>query len=87
MSDHPRHPVRMKNRIKNREGNEAVETLLAVFGEAQLVRAGNRVYLDGGSMVDRMEAIEWAKENLPGVRVQSRLEPRSAQRSKAVNEL
>jgi hypothetical protein len=35
------------------------EEVLAIFGEARLVRVNGRVYLRGGSMTERMEALEW----------------------------
>lgn len=35
------------------------EEVMAKFGDARLVHSGNRVILRGGSMADRMEALEW----------------------------
>jgi len=35
------------------------EEVLAIFGEARLIRLNGRVYLRGGSMAERMEALEW----------------------------
>jgi len=35
------------------------EEVLAIFGEARLVRVNGRVYLRGGSMAERTEALEW----------------------------
>jgi hypothetical protein len=35
------------------------EEVLAIFGEARLVRVNGWVYLRGGSMAERMEALEW----------------------------
>jgi hypothetical protein len=35
------------------------------FGEAVLVRVGGRVVLRGGSMADRMEALEWMAMFMP----------------------
>jgi hypothetical protein len=41
------------------------EEVLATFGEARLVRVGDRVHLRGGSMSDRMEALEWLSVFMP----------------------
>ena len=68
----------MKNRLKD-EGVDEVETVLAVFGEARLVKVGVRLHLDGGSMADRMDALDWASTSpgnqkvtpRPGCRLQS----------------
>ena len=53
----------MKNRIK--EHVEEAEELIAIFGEARLVRVNGRVHLRGGSMADRTEALEWIALFLP----------------------
>ncbi|HXG47396.1 MAG TPA: hypothetical protein VNO52_07225 [Methylomirabilota bacterium] len=47
----------MKNRILDMFTDD--EEVMATFGEARLVRAGDRVILRGGSMADRTEALEW----------------------------
>ena len=48
----------MKNRMGSLVFNQP-EEVLAIFGEARLVRVKGRVYLRGGSMAERMEALEW----------------------------
>ena len=40
--------------------------VLAVFGEARLLRTAGGLRLSGGSMLDRMEALEWIAEHFPG---------------------
>ena len=55
--------ARMKNRLNDMVGDED-EVVLAVFGEARLVRVRGRIHLEGGSMADRMEALDWASANL-----------------------
>lgn len=52
----------MKNQLEKEITSE--DAVLVVFGDARLVRFGERVFLDGGSMADRTEAIEWASANL-----------------------
>lgn len=44
---------------------EEQEELIAVFGDARLVKVNGRVHLRGGSMADRTEALEWIALNLP----------------------
>lgn len=56
----------MKNRILEAgmelgRGGE----IIAQFGDAVLVRVGGRVILRGGSMADRMEALEWMAMFMP----------------------
>ena len=63
MSEASPYSRRMKNRIK--EHMEEQEELIAVFGDARLVRVNDRVHLRGGSMADRTEALEWIAMNLP----------------------
>ncbi len=53
----------MKNQLEKEVTSEDA-VVLVVFGDARLVRFGDRVLLDGGSMADRTEAIEWASANL-----------------------
>jgi hypothetical protein len=48
----------MKNRMESLVFNQP-EEVLVIFGEARLVRVKGRVYLRGGSMAERMEALEW----------------------------
>jgi hypothetical protein len=55
---------RMKNRIEN-PGDGRFEEILATFGEAELIRAGGVIHLRGGSMADRMEALEWLSMFMP----------------------
>lgn len=77
----------MKNRIK--EGMEtAAETrlIIAEFGEAKLVRVGAKVILEGGSMADRLDALEWAKTNLPKVLIQSGEPAKRTVRGKTIAE-
>lgn len=54
----------MKNRTKELV-TERTEEIIATFGEARLIRAEGRVYLRGGSMADRMEALEWLSMMMP----------------------
>jgi len=56
----------MKNRTKELV-TEQTEEIIATFSEAQLIRAEGRVYLRGGSMADRMEALEWLSMMMPEV--------------------
>lgn len=54
----------MNNRgLENTETKE--EPALATFGEAELVRIDGRIFLRGGSMVDRIEAMEWMSIYMP----------------------
>lgn len=53
----------MKNRLNDVVADEVV-VVLAIFGDARLVRVRGRVHLEGGSMADRMEALDWASVNL-----------------------
>jgi hypothetical protein len=39
--------------------------LIAIFGEAQLLRVDGHVQLQGGTMADRIEALEWLSIFLP----------------------
>jgi hypothetical protein len=41
------------------------EEVIATFGEARLMRVDGRIELRGGSMSDRMEALEWVARTLP----------------------
>jgi len=41
------------------------EEVIARFGEAILVRVRGRIVLRGGSMADRMEALEWMAMFMP----------------------
>ena len=42
-----------------------VEEVIARFGEATVLRRDGRVVLRGGSMADRMEALEWLSMFMP----------------------
>ena len=61
--------------MKNESGTTgiAVEELMAVFGDARLVKRDGQVHLIGGSMADRTEAMEWVMMFLPDESV--RLKP------------
>ena len=54
----------MKNRLEERRLDEVAE-VLASFGEARVVRIDGRIHLRGGSMADRMEALEWRSMFMP----------------------
>jgi hypothetical protein len=54
----------MKNRILDKFNKQEGE-IVAQFGEARLVRVRGRIYLRGGSMADRMEALEWLAMMMP----------------------
>ena len=41
------------------------EEVIALFGEARIIRNDGKVYLRGGSMADRTEALEWLAMFLP----------------------
>lgn len=41
------------------------EEVLGNFGEARLVRSEGKIHLRGGSMADRIEALEWVAMFLP----------------------
>jgi hypothetical protein len=51
----------MKSRVFEQEPE-----ILAKFGEASVVRIDGKLYLRGGSMADRIEALEWLARFLPG---------------------
>lgn len=66
MSDSSSYPRRMKDRIKEKmETPPETKLVIAEFGDAKLIRIGARFCLEGGSMADRLDALEWAKFNLP----------------------
>ncbi len=48
-------------------GEQSGEEVIARFGEALLLRIGGRIILRGGSMTDRMEALEWVAMFMPEV--------------------
>ena len=54
----------MKNRILQSRDHKEVE-LIATFGEARLMKVDGKIQLRGGSMSDRMEALEWLSLFLP----------------------
>ena len=41
------------------------DQVLATFGEARLIKVEGKLHLRGGSMSDRMEALEWVSLFLP----------------------
>ena len=87
MSERFAYSLFMKNRIK--EGMETAEEtkfVIAEFGEAKLVRMGAKVLLEGGSMADRLDALEWAKTNLPKVLIQSGEPVKRSARGKTITE-
>jgi len=54
--------------MKRKRTKEAVPErleIIAVFGEAHLVRVEERIELRGGSMADRTEALEWLVQAMP----------------------
>ena len=53
----------MKNRMAEFAEKEKT-VLLGVFGEARVVYLENNLYLEGGSMADRVEAQEWVTTHL-----------------------
>ena len=55
----------MKNGISDHLKTDA-EEIVAMFGEAQLIRSGGRMQLRGGSMAERAEALEWIALSMPG---------------------
>jgi len=54
----------MKNRITD-SPLALPEEIVAVFGEARLIRSGGELQLRGGSMADRAEALEWLAIFIP----------------------
>ncbi len=42
------------------------EEVIAEFGEARLIRRNGRLELRGGTMTERIEALEWVSMFLPG---------------------
>jgi hypothetical protein len=46
--------------------------IIATFGEAALVRQDGEIELRGGSMADRVEALEWMSLMMPGEAVRVR---------------
>ena len=64
MSDAERHTLRMNDRMEQIT-DERQDGLVAEFGEARLTREKGRLHLRGGSMTDRMEALEWVAMFLP----------------------
>ena len=53
----------MKNRAFQKQTES--EEVLAQFGEAKLLRINDKVLLRGGSMADRIEALEWLAISMP----------------------
>jgi hypothetical protein len=66
-SNCPTAPViaaRMKNQLlDNWKPNR--EELIASFGDAKLVKCDGKLQLRGGTMADRLEALEWMSMFLP----------------------
>jgi len=58
--------------MKESDGKTGVvgEVLIASFGEARLLRVDGALRLTGGSMADRMEALEWVAMFMPEERVE-----------------
>ena len=54
----------MKNEILN-DAVKPREEVIAMFGEAQLIRVDGDLELRGGSMADRTEALEWVMIMMP----------------------
>jgi len=54
----------MEHRVMER-GNPDDGEVIASFGEATLVKVDGRMQLRGGSMADRLEALEWIALFLP----------------------
>jgi hypothetical protein len=54
----------MKNRTKELV-TDRTEEVIATFGEARLIQVQGEVCLRGGSMADRMEALEWLSLMMP----------------------
>jgi hypothetical protein len=59
----------MKNRMAETRGETKAAQrsmeVLATFGEARLIREGDKIGLWGGSMADRLEALEWVSLMMP----------------------
>jgi hypothetical protein len=55
----------MINRIEEQQREGLAGELIATFGDARLVRVNGRIHLRGGSMSDRMEALEWLSLFMP----------------------
>jgi hypothetical protein len=64
LSDAERHTLRMNDRMEQIT-DERRDGVVAEFGEARLTRVKGRLHLCGGSMADRMEALEWVAMFLP----------------------
>ncbi len=52
-------------KTQSRDMEVVYDELVAVFGEARLVKIEGRLFLLGGSMADRTEAMEWVMLFLP----------------------
>ncbi len=52
-------------KTQSRDMEVAYDELVAVFGEARLVKIEGCLFLLGGSMADRTEAMEWVMLFLP----------------------
>ena len=63
MSDPSPQTGAMKTQARDME--VVYDELVAVFGEARLVKIEGRLFLLGGSMADRTEAMEWVMLFLP----------------------
>ena len=51
---------------------ERDEEVVAVLGEALLVRVNGRLELRGGSMADRTELLEWTATTMPEEKIRVR---------------
>ena len=52
-------------KTQSRDMEVVYDELVAVFGEARLVKIEGQLFLLGGSMADRTEAMEWVMLFLP----------------------
>ena len=61
------HPWAQNRAMKNHviENWGAAGVVIASFGEARLVKVDGRIELRGGTMADRMEALEWISLFMP----------------------
>jgi hypothetical protein len=65
LSDGGRYRRPMRNQENELMGQLFKKEVLGTFGEAQLVRVDDKIHLRGGSMADRIEALEWVALFMP----------------------